>query len=98
LSREFKRLRVAHFINQAIAQSASRPPGKHLRQPGILVCGTMQGVSVDMWNRCFRTSKKRGTDLYAARPSGATHRTGFPILVVDVIQALQQNHDSNGLS
>jgi hypothetical protein len=30
----FKRLRVPHFINQAIAQSARRPPSKHPRQFG----------------------------------------------------------------
>ena len=70
LSREFKRLRVPHFINQAIAQSARRPTSKHPRQSGVFVCGTMQGVPVDCWDNRFRTSEKRGTDLYAARPKG----------------------------
>lgn len=30
----------------------------------------MQSASVDFWDRCFWTSKKRGTHLYAARSQG----------------------------
>ena len=30
----------------------------------------MQGVPVDCWDNRFRTSEKRGTDLYAAGPKG----------------------------